>query len=181
MNVIQTITFATTETGSEAGLFGALGIDWRILIVQIIAFLVFVWLVGKFIFPFLIKFIDAREAAITASIAAANEAEAKAEQSQADIEKLLKEARADAAAVIDVAHKEAAQMVKDAEDKAKKRGDQIIADSRAQLAIDIRKAQEALRRETTELVALATEKIIREKIDAKKDQQLIETAIKEAA
>lgn len=181
MSVIQTITFAATETGSDTGLFGALGIDWRILIVQIIAFLVFVWLVGKFIFPFLIKFIDKREAAIAASIAAANEAEANAEKTQADIEKLLKTARADAAAVLDTAQKEAAQMVKDAEEKAKKRGEQIIADSRAQLDVDIRKAREALRKETTELVALATEKIIREKVDTKKDAQLIEAALKEAA
>ncbi|MGB4759008.1 MAG: F0F1 ATP synthase subunit B [Candidatus Saccharimonadales bacterium] len=175
------LTFAATETGEQTGLFEALGIDWRLLVLQIIAFGILVWLLGKFIYPILIKAIDKRDAAIAESLSAAKEAEEKAEASEHEVEKLLKEARSEAATIVDTAHKEANAQVKEAEEKAKKRAEQIVSDAREQLQQDVTKARAALRNETTELVALATEKIIREKVDAKSDKALIERAIKDAA
>lgn len=171
------VTFASEAAAEEDSLFGALGIDWRMLILQIIAFGIMVWVLGKFVYPHLIKAIDDREAAIKDSVTAAENAEANATKTQAEIEKLFKEARKDAASVIDTAHREAAIMVKEAEDKAKLRADQIVKDARAQLDQDILKARKALRTEATELVALATEKIIRQKVDAKSDATLIADAL----
>ena len=175
------VNYASTETAKSGGLFEALGIDWRLLGLQIISFAVLLWLLKKFIYPVLIKAIDKREAAIEQSVAAAHEAEANAEKSEAEVARLLKQARSEALAIIDTAHKDASAQIKEAEDKAKQHAEQIIADSRKQLERDITKARQALRQETTELVALATEKIIREKVTATKDKALIEAAIKEAA
>lgn len=172
--------FAATETAEQDSLLGALGIDLRLLILQIVAFAVLVWVLGKFVYPHLIKAIDKREQAIADSVKAAHEAEENAEKTQADIEKLFAEARAESTAIVTTAHQEAANMVKDAEDRAKKRAEQIVADARQQLDQDILKARKSLREETTELVALATEKIIREKVDSKKDRELIAAAIKES-
>lgn len=170
-------TFASEAATEENSLFGALGIDWRMLILQIIAFGIMVWVLGKFVYPHLIKAIDDREKSINESVKAAANAEANAEHTQVEIEKLFKEARLEAASVIDTAHREAAQMVKEAEDKSKNRAEQIIVDARAQLDQDILKARKALRSEATELVALATEKIIKQKVDAKSDTALIKAAI----
>jgi len=172
---------ASTEAAQNSGLFGALGIDWRLLILQVIAFAVLVWFLGKFIYPILIRAIDKREAAIEESMHAAKAAEEKAEQSQSEIDKLLKEARSEASGIVEMAHKEAQQQVKDAEDRAKQRADQIVSDARQQLSQDIVKARKELRADTVELIAEATEQIVREKVDAKKDKALIEAAMKEAA
>lgn len=180
INTLQ-IFAATEEAAKDNSLFGALGIDWRLLVLQVLAFGVLVWVLGKFVYPHLIGAIDRREKAIEDSVAAANEAEAKAEETQRGVEQLFKDARKESAEIVDIAHKEAATMVKEAEDKAKKRADQIVKDARAQLDQDILKARSELRNQTTELVALATEKIVREKVDTKKDKALIETALKEAS
>lgn len=168
---------ATETTGEEKSLFGALGIDWRQLVLQLIAFAFLVWILGKFVYPHLIKAIDSREQSIEDSVKAATEAESNAEKTQAQIEKLFSEARAEAAGVVDTAHREAAEMVKEAEERSKKRADQIVADARAQLDQDVLKARKTLRNEATELVALATEKIIREKVDTKRDAALIASAV----
>jgi len=172
---------AATEAGHSDGLFGALGIDWRLLILQIIAFAVLVWFLGKFVYPFLVRAIDKREAAIEESVQAAREAEEKAEKSQSEIDKLLKEARSEATGIIELAHKDAAQQVKDAEDRAKQRAEQIVSEAREQLGRDIIKARKELRADTVELVAQATQQIVKEKVDAKKDKALIDGALKEAA
>lgn len=171
---------ASTEAEKSDTLFGALGLDARLLILQLLAFAFLVWFLGKFVYPYLVGAIDKRERAIEESVAAANEAEAKAEQTQKEVEKLFAKARKESSEIVETAHKEATAMVKEAEDKAKQRAEQIVSDARAQLDQDIIKARKMLRNETTELVALATEKIIREKIDAKKDKALIDTAVKEA-
>jgi F-type H+-transporting ATPase subunit b len=175
-----THNFAAAEAAGNDSLLGALGIDLRLLVLQIIAFAILVWVLGKFVYPILIRAIDKREQAIADSVKAANEAEQNAEKTQVEIEKLFKQAREESAAIVETAHKEAAVMVKDAEDKAKKRADQIVADARAQLDQDVLKARKALRDEATELVALATEKIVREKVDATKDKALITNALREA-
>jgi F-type H+-transporting ATPase subunit b len=72
-------------------------------------------------------------------------------------------------------------MVGDAEDKAKQRAEQIVADARTQLDTEVRKAREALKAETVQLIAAATEKVIGEKLDVKKDAGLIKNALGEKA
>ena len=173
--------FAAAQAAEQDSIFGALGIDWRLLILQIVAFAILVWLLGKFVYPHLINAIDKREQMINDSVKAAHEAEENAEKTQAEIEKLFAEARSESSAIVATAQQEAAALVKEAEDRSKKRADQIIADARQQLDQDVMKARKALRQETADLVALATEKIVREKVDSKKDQELIAAAIKESA
>ena len=68
-------------------------------------------------------------------------------------------------------------MVADAESKAKTRAEQIVADAREQLALDVTKARESLKAETVKLVAAATEHLLHEKIDDKKDATLIKQAL----
>lgn len=180
--MITNVTYlaASTVAEEEATLFSSLGIDWQVLILQTVAFLVLVWFLGKFVYPHLVKAIDKREKAIEDSIKAAAETEKRAEEAQKDVEALLVNARKEASAIVETAKKESAAKVEEAEKKAHKRADRIIEDARAQLDQDIAAARKELRKETTELVALATEKIVREKVDAKRDSSLIDAAIKEA-
>ena len=53
--------FAVAQ-GQSGGLFSALGIDWKMLLFQVIAFLILVWLMGKYVYPILLRTIDARQA-----------------------------------------------------------------------------------------------------------------------
>ena len=178
MNVVT--QFASETASSNEGIFQALGIDWRLLIFQIIGFLIVVFVMGKFIFPVLNKSIDQREAAIRESADMADKARKDALEAEERIARELEEARRQAAEPIEIAHKEAAAMITDAEEKAAKKSDHIIKQAEARLQTDIAEARKTLKTETAELVALATGKIVREKVDAKKDASLIKEAIEEA-
>jgi F-type H+-transporting ATPase subunit b len=175
-----THTFASAEAASHSeGLFGVLGIDWRTLLLQLVAFIILVWILSKFVYPPLVKAIDKREKAIADSVAAATEAEAKAEQAQKEISKLLADARSEATEIVDRASTEAANMVKTAEDKAKVQAERIVADARTQLDADIIKARKALKADAVALIAAATEKVVGEKLDASKDTARIKQVIEE--
>jgi len=172
---------ATTETATESspGLFQALGIDWKLFIVQGIAFLILVFILGKFVYPVLIKTIEDRRAAIEASLKEAKESQEALEQTEAKVVELLAQARTEADDILARTHQEAASTVAEAESKAKIRAEQIVADARAQLGVDVAKAREALKKDTVELVALATERIIHEKLDDRKDAELVKQALAE--
>lgn len=177
MNVLLT-QFATAGAPS-GGVFGALGIDWQILLFQVIAFLILVWFLNKYIYPILMKTIDGRRDEIEASVAAAAEAEKKALEAEENIAKMLKEARKEAADIVATAHDEATAAVEAADKKAKSRADNIVADAKRQIDKEVVAAKRALHNETLELVARATEKVVGKAVSADIDNKLIASALKE--
>lgn len=172
--------FGATEQAAGGGdIFSTLGIDWRLLVLQIIAFLILVWLLGKFVYPWLMKSVDERQDAIEASVKAAEAAEHKAAETQQEIAKLLKEARTEAKEIVATAKDEAAAMISGSDEKAKKRAEKIVADAHEQLEKDIIAARKALRDDTIELVALATEKVVGKTVNDSIDRKIIAEAVKE--
>ena len=122
MNFLQTFA-ETAET--DGGLFGALGIDWRLLILQIVAFLIMVWVLGKFVYPWLMKSVDERQANIEAAAKAAKKAEAAAAESQEETASLLAQARKEAADIVATAKLEATNLANATEKKAKATAEKI--------------------------------------------------------
>lgn len=174
------VTQFSEAAAGNANLFQALGIDLRMLVFQIIGFLVLVFFMGKFVFPVLSKSIDKREAAIRDSVKAAEKARVDAAAAEKRIQEQLETAKKQAADAIEVAHKEANAMLVSAEEKAKKRADHIIAQAESRMEQEITAARRELRSETAQLVVMATEKVLSQKVDAKIDAKLIDSAIKEA-
>lgn len=162
---------------SNSGLLSSLGIDWKLLVTQALAFGILLWILAKFVYPALIKSIDDRRTAIEAGLQEAKESHEALEKAEAQMEQLIADARKEADDIIARSHQEAVTMIAEAETSAKTRAERIVADARSQLDIDIAKAREALKQDTAHLVALATEHIIHEKLDEKKDAQLIERAL----
>ena len=172
--------FAETEASGK-DIFSTLGIHWELLVFQIIAFLILVWALGKFVYPWLMKNVDERQAKIEESVKAAEAAEKKAENAQEEIAKLLKEARTEAKDIVTTAKDEAAAMVADAEAKAKARADKVAKDAHDQLEKDVIAARKQLRNDTIELVALATEKIVGKTVSDSVDKKIIAAAVKDEA
>lgn len=171
----------TILANDSPSIFEALGLNWTLLIEQAVAFLILVWILGKFVYPVLIKSIDTRREQIEAGLKEAQESRMALEKAEAKVDEVLAQARADADAILARSHQEAGAMVAEAEAKAKQHAEQIVNDARMQLETDVRKAREQLKADTIGLVAAATEKVIDEKLDVKKDASLIDKALKAGA
>ena len=173
---VTEVAHETAATNSD--LFTALGIDWRLLILQIVAFLVLVALLGKFVYPWLMKSVDARQAGIEAAAKATAEAQKAAEANKDAVAELLAEARKEATEIVGTAKLESAELLSASEKKAQKISERIVADAHDQLDKDVANARKVLYNDTLELVGLATEKVIAKKLDKKADGELIAEAIK---
>lgn len=171
---------AETTTEASGDIFAALGIDWRLLILQIIAFLILVYLLGKFVYPWLMKSVDERQANIEAAAKAATKAQEAAEKNNEKVAELLAEARKEAAEIVNTAKLESAGIVSDSEKKAITSAEQIVANAHDQIEKDIENVKKQLYNETLELVGLATEKVVGATLTKKADSELIARAIKES-
>lgn len=177
-----TLTNLASATAAEAekGFFEALGIDWTLLVIQTIAFLILLWFLSKFVYPPLTRMLEKREADIEAGVKAAHDAEKKADAAREETARLLKEARKEAAGIVATAKEEASAVVSSAESKSRERAERLIDDAEKEITKSVEAARKTLHNETIELVALATEKVVGKAVDAKLDDSIIKTAIKEA-
>jgi len=173
------LTQLASTTESSNNVFVALGIDWKLLILQIVAFLILVWLLGKYVYPWLMKSVDERQDAIEAGAKAAEEAKLKAEKAEKDVATLLAVARKEAKDIVSTAKDEATAAVEVAESKAVGRAKKIVESAHEQIEKDVIAAKKTLHNETIDLVAEATEKILGSSVDSKIDQKVVTQAIKE--
>lgn len=182
MNFLQQFAETAETHGAEQGdIFSALGIDWKLLILQIIAFVILVWLLGKFVYPYLMKSVDQRQADIESAAKAAKEAQKAANETQEETAQLLAEARKEAADIVATAKTEAAELSATENAKARSTAEKIVSEAHAQLSKDIEAAKRDLHDETLDLIALATGKVVGKTLDKKSDETLIKDALKDSA
>lgn len=180
--ITQLTQFAaeSTEHVEAAGGLGALGINAKGFLFQLITFVMVMLLLKKYVFGKLVDTLEERRQAVIGSLEQAKQAAAELENAEEKIEKLLAEARQESADIVATAHKEAVALVDDAEAKATKKAEHIVHEAKGQLDQEILKARELLKKETKSLVAAATESIIRQKLTSAADEKLIEEALAEA-
>ena len=114
------------QAAPSDNLLSALGIDWKLLVVQIIAFLILVFLLGKFVYPLFMKAVDKRYEDVERAAKLAAEAEERATANQQEIRELFDTAKKEAADIVATAKLEASNIVSDSEEKATKHAEQIV-------------------------------------------------------
>jgi F-type H+-transporting ATPase subunit b len=172
--------FASTESAEKTDILTSLGIDWKLLVLQLIAFLILVWILAKWVYPVFLRIIDERQAKIDDSLKAAQEAEKKAEKAETAVEDALKIARKEAADIVATAKSEAVQMVEKAEDSAKKRADRIVAEAHEDIQKEVANAKKNLEKETISLVKQAASLVTAGVADSKLDAALVKKSVEGA-
>lgn len=177
---VQSLYSFAAETATEDTIFTALGIDWKMLILQIVAFLILVWLLGKFVYPWLMKSVDERQAKIEAAAKMATDAQNQAAKAEENIEKMMEQAKKEAADIVNTARQESAAALSESEEKARIQSERIVAEAHEQIDKDVIAAKKALYNETLDLVASATSKLTGTMVDAKTNEAMIAKAVKES-
>ena len=148
------------------------------LIAQAITFTAFIWFTVKFVWPPMLRAIEARQKTIADGLAAADQGRRSLEQSTRQAEEAVQQARARAAEIIAQAEKRAAQLVDEARGAAKEEGNREKAAAKAEIAQEVSRAREQLRDQVASLAVAGAEKILRREIDAKAHADIL-AAIKQ--
>lgn len=171
------IQFAADATDSSGGL-GAFNINLKDFVFQLITFLIVLAVLRKWVVPKIVETMEKRQETLEQSLKNAKATEEALAKAESRAEEILARARKEADDAIAETKKAAAGVIADAETAAGERAAIIINEAEARLNEEREKMRQELRQELAVLVANATEKIIEEKVDVKRDMSLIERAIK---
>ena len=144
------------------------------VIAQAVAFALFIWFTVKFIWPPMLRAIEARQKQIADGLAAAEQGKKSLEVSSKQAELAIQEARGRAAEIVTQAEKRGAQVVEEAKTTAKAEGDREKAAAKADIQQEASRAREQLREQVAALAVAGAEKILRREVDAKAHADLLE-------
>ena len=149
------------------------------LFFQMIAFLSFVFLTKKYVWPAVLGAMDERAKKIADGLAAAEAGTRKLEEAKGEIQAVMKQAREQAVEVLATANKRSSEMIEESKGHARTEGERLVTAARAQIQQEIGQAREALRREVATLAVAGAQQILQREIDPKTHAELLERVAKQ--
>lgn len=151
-----------------------LGIDWKLLLAQVVNFAVVLLVLKRFAYQPMLKLLDERTAKIEKGLVDAEGAARKLGEMEMKEKVILTDARTEAKRILAetdeaAAKRDAVKMV-ETEARVKK----LLEESENKIVEDRKKMLEEAKRELASTVLLAVEKVLREKMDGAKEKELIE-------
>jgi F-type H+-transporting ATPase subunit b len=154
-----------------------LGIDWKLLIAQLVNFGILLYILNRFVFKPLLASLNARREQIVSSVKQNEEAEAKLKEAEALKEEVMAQARKEADSIIKGAEKNASKLKAEGLAETKKEAEKIIAQGKLQLENDRALLRTELKKEVGQLISLAVEKTVGDLVDTHAQKKLTDEAI----
>ncbi|MDO9628388.1 MAG: F0F1 ATP synthase subunit B [Acholeplasmataceae bacterium] len=171
--------FEDAVVAIEEGLYSVLNRP-DIVLLNIIAFVLLVLIIKKFLWSKVTTFLEARQAALTEALDNAEKERAHArelqDQSVKDYEAMKEETRQLKEKLTLEAYKQQDEMITNAKKEAKRRLDQAEKD----IEFEIMQANEDIKQSIKEVAFLAAEKIVKREIDESVHQDIIEEILRES-
>jgi F-type H+-transporting ATPase subunit b len=182
------VVFAQEEGGATGGEGGGeeedsgnflVSPNVGLMIWTLIAFLITLYILGKYAFPRVGEALDRRQKAIEESIDAAEHTRQEADRLLADYRERLREARAQAEEITQRARKAGEAHERDSLEKARQQREELMEQTRRDIEAETQRALQEIRREVGDLTILATEKVTRKSLDEADQRRLVEDALGE--
>lgn len=167
-----------TQFGSSSSGISALGVDGQAFIIQLITFVLVILVLRKWAVKPILRILNERRRVIEAGVKLGESMQKKSAEMENQVEEALQAARLEADGIIATAQDAARMTIGEAENKAKQKAEAIAEEAKDRIEQDTARARKQLEKELVGLISDATEAIIDEKVDAKKDAVLIERALR---
>lgn len=156
-----------------------LGIEPKLLLAQVVNFLVIVFVLSKVLYKPIITMIDKRKREIEEGLTLTQKMREEEEKMQAKKVKLLEETRKEGRVVIEEAKKQAKEVEKDLIAQAQKQAEEIVAKGKADVLRLHESMQKDVRKEAIDLAVRMTKRLLASVLSTKDQHALIEKHVKE--
>lgn len=167
------LAWAAEEHGGGGGL---ISVD-KSLIIQVINFVILLFVLHRLLYKPLLAKMEERSSAIKKSLDEAQAARAEAARQQEENAARLKSAYAEAASIREQALKEAGEEQRRLVEAARVESQRMLETAKSQMDADIRRAREELRREVSDLAVSVAEKLIRKSLRDEDHRRIVDDAI----
>lgn len=159
---------------------GELGINGWNLIIQLVAFAIFIFLLWRYALGPIVNVLDQRTTKVRDSMEAAQRMQAELQATAARNEEVLAQARVEAQSIVSNAREVSDATIARARDEAGKQADEYLVRAQDTLRQETAQARLALREEVADLAVMAAGKIVRKELDPASQARLIEETLAEA-
>ncbi len=176
--ILPVIHFAADSSSSG---ISSLGVNLKSFIFQLITFLIVLLILRRWVFPKLVATLEARRKTLEDSLLQAKQTEEALQSAEKKVGEMLHQARIQADLILAEANSKVDEIIAKGEASASERAARIVAEAEERLGLERDRLHKELRGELADLVATATEKVLRQKINEREDRKLIEQSLKELA
>jgi F-type H+-transporting ATPase subunit b len=155
-------------------ILGRLGFDWKLALMNLVNVGILFVLLKRYLFRPVIAMIDERRRVIKDGVDNALQAKTELLMAERRAQELIDDAKVEANKIVEASHNEAKRVGEQIKTKAKEEIELLIAQAKRNIEIDKKEMKDTLRKETVQIVVLAVEKILSEKLDGKRDTALIQ-------
>ena len=149
------------------------------ILVQIIGFAVVFLVLKKFAWNSMLGMIDTRRKTIEDEFSSIEKKKKDLDDLEKEYKRRLEHIEQEAREKIQEASNIGIALAKDIQEKARVDAEKLFERTRAEIAQDIVKARLSMRNDIVEISSLMTEKVLREKMDAKEHEKMVEKFLKE--
>ena len=143
------------------------------LVMQAVAFAAFIWFTSKFVWPHLMRAIDARQKQIADGLAAGEQGRQNLASAEKRIADLLADAKSRSSEIIAQGEKLKSETIDAAKADAKAEAARILAGAKAEIEQEDVRAKEMLRNQAADLAVAGASKILKREVDAKAHAELL--------
>jgi len=154
-----------------------LGIDWKLLVAQIINFLILLFLLRFFLYKPIVNILSQRKEKIAKGIKDAEEAAERLNKASKESREILTQASLESEKIIKSAKQDMEEQTQKQIEQTKLKAQQILKLSREQAAKEQEKIVVQAKREITDLAVTISEKVMEIKVD-KNDVQKVSDKIR---
>lgn len=155
-------------------IFAKLGIDWRLLVFQIVNFSIVLFVLWRFLYRPLIAFLEKRKERIEEGLAFAHEMEKKLAAADEEYAYRLTRAKSEAQSILERATKNADKIKTELTAKADLEAKRIVECATHDMAAEKEKILTDIRREAGALIIAASKQVLEEEVDEKRAQKIID-------
>jgi F-type H+-transporting ATPase subunit b len=147
------------------------------LIVEVIAFLVVLGFMAKYVLPFVNKALEERQEQIRTALEAAERAKAEADETRAERHDILEQARQQAREIVANANTTAERVRGEAVQRGQQEYERIVSGAEAEIALARQRAIDEVSTRLGSLVLSVARQVIGREIDAEAHRGLIDEAV----
>jgi F-type H+-transporting ATPase subunit b len=177
-HVVDAVQAAATAHEGETSLLGTLGIDWKLFLAQLVNFGIVLFVFWKWVVKPLGNTLTQRQERIEQGLKNADLMDS--EKKKFDEWKLaeMKKVRTEADNILRTTTDTANQIKQETIADAQKQANKVMEQAKVSMESEKTQMMKEAKQEIATLVVAASEKILRGKLDAKKDQELISESVK---
>lgn len=147
------------------------------LIVEIVAFLIVLFVIWRYVLPVLNKALEERQQQIREALETADRAKAEADETRAQRQTILDEARQQARQIVTQANTNAERVRAEATERGQQEYERLVGSAEAEIALARQRAVEEVSARVAGLVLSVAQQVIGREFDAEAHRALIDEAV----